>query len=171
MHLHYQIHKTKKKTKNKVFFLQFNTNVLHSSYKIEILLVFTFFTLLLNLSKIINDKCKSTIPPLFFSIQLFKPNDKRLLFLSFFFLFFAHETQKVAFNWKTFHRLQFVRCSLSPPEHDCSLIHGVKQPPILSPGFFQFRVNIPPPRILSPIILPLHSPFRSIVQHFSTKLH
>lgn len=77
----------------------------------------------------------------------------------YFFFFFVRETQKVAFNWKTFHRLQFVRCSLSPPEHDCSLIHGVKQPPILSPGFFQFRVNIPPSRILFPIILSPSSSF------------
>lgn len=128
---------------------------MHFSYKIEILPMFTFFIPLLNLSKIINDKWKSTIPPPFF-IQLFKPNDKCFLFL---FFFFVRETQKVAFNWKTFHRLQFVRCSLSPPEHDCSLIHGVKQPPILSPGFFQFRVNIPPSRILFPIILSLSSSF------------
>lgn len=138
----------------------------HSSCKIEILPMFTFFIPLLNLSKIINDKCKSTIPPPFF-IQLFKPNDKCLLFL------FFCETQKVAFNWKTFHRLQFVRCSLSPPEHDCSLIHGVKQPPDPLAQFLSvFSINIPPSRILFPIILPplLHSPFRSIVQHFSTKL-
>lgn len=140
--------------------------MLHSLFKIEILSMFTFFIPLLNLFKIINDKCKSTIP--FSSFFLFNCLNPMINASYFFFC----ETQKVAFNWKTFHRLQFVRCSLSPPEHDCSLIHSVKQPPILSPSFFQFRVNIPPSRILSPIILPLllHSPFRSIVQHFSTKL-
>lgn len=107
MRLHYQIYKTKKK-KNKVFFLQFNTNLLHSSYKIEILPVFTFFTLLLNLTKIINDKCKSTIPypSLFFSIQLFKPNDKRLLFLFFFFLHTKHR------RWPLIEKL-FTGCNLS----------------------------------------------------------
>lgn len=108
MHLHYQIHKTKKKTKNKVFFLQFNTNVLHSSYKIEILLVFTFFTLLLNLSKIINDKCKSTIPPFFFQFNCLNPMINAFYFFLFFF-FFLHTKHR---RWPLIEKL-FTGCNLS----------------------------------------------------------
>lgn len=99
-----------------------SNNLLHSLFKIEILSMFTFFIPLLNLFKIINDKCKSTIASSsFFLFNCLNP----MINASY---FFFCETQKVAFNWKTFHRLQFVRCSLSPPEHDCSLIYSVKQP-------------------------------------------
>lgn len=108
----------------------------HSSCKIEILPMFTFFIPLLNLTKIINDKCKSTIPPPFF-IQLFKPNDKCLLFL---FFFVKHR------RWPLIEKL-FTGCNLSVvrylrPSTIARWSMALSNPQILSPSFFQFSALI-----------------------------